>query len=171
METTTPWRAAGTELTVDYGTRTAERDFEMACRMWGRQLPRCRHWTGLDATRLQLDARGSIGCRSFAIASAQHKPLIEKRPFLPACRAQAVVPPSAAQALPVGSRASVAGEGGVGGFVDDEHLRESGDAEDLEDPALVADQLQGASWARTFLRAPTSTPSPLESRTPRPACR
>src|SRR6187431_1819920 len=45
------------------------------------------------------------------------------------------------------------GEGGLGGLVDDEHLRESGDPEDLEQAVLVADQLERAVVGTDLLQA------------------
>src|SRR3954468_14552744 len=41
-------------------------------------------------------------------------------------------------------RGSARGEGGFGGVVDDEHLGQSGDPEDLQQPVLVAHQLERA---------------------------
>ena len=61
-------------------------------------------------------------------------------------------------------RADQAREGLVERVVDHEHLGEAGDPEDLEEAVLGADQRSEPSWARTFFRPPTSTPSPVESR-------
>src|SRR5829696_6524954 len=53
-----------------------------------------------------------------------------------------------------GGGRSARGERGLGRLVDDEHLRQAGDAEDLEQPILVAHQVERALVGPDLLQAP-----------------